>query len=120
METTHDRDVKWVRKLDTVFVECRSIRHMWEMERFSALRSDEKRVRKPEGASQVIKRVLTCRRCGTVRNDYFGRNSRRGMFERIRSEYAYPRGYTFIRAKHDLARPISSDYNADLFRREGG
>ena len=115
------RDVKWLKSLDTNYIECRSIRHIWAMDRFSAVDAEESaKVHKPEGASQVIKRVLTCMRCGTVRNDYFGRNSSRGMFERIKSEYAYPKGYTFVGAKHDLPRPISSDYNSELFRREGG
>lgn len=115
-----ERDLKWLRSLDNDFIECRSIRHRWEMSRFSALSPDERKVRKPEGANQVIKRVLTCTRCGTVRNDYFGRNSKRGMFERIKSEYAYPTGYVFRGAKHELERPTASDYNSDLFRREGG
>ena len=115
-----ERDLTWLRTLGDEFVECRSIRHMWEMERFSALTPDEQRVSKPEGANQVIKRVLHCLRCGTVRNDYFGRNNQRGMFQRIKSEYSYPKGYTFVGAKHDLPRPVTSDYNSDLFRREGG
>ena len=93
---------------------------MWEMERFSALTPGESKVRKPEGASQVIKRVLVCRRCGTIRKDYFGRNAKRGMFRRIKSEYGYPANYLFVGSKHDLDRPEPGDYNAELFRREGG
>ena len=115
------RDVKWLKTLDTNYIECRSIRHTWAMNRFSAVNAEESaKVRKPVGASQVIKRVLICDRCGTVRNDYFGRNSSRGMFDRIKSEYAYPKGYTFVGAKHDLPRPISGDYNWELYQREGG
>ena len=117
MNDPQDRDLKWVATLEGDFVACRSIRHQWEMERFAPLSPDEKRVTKPEGASQVIKRELLCLRCGTIRMDYFGRNQRRGMFQRIKSEYMYPRGYTFVGAKHNKLRPMSEDYNAELFRR---
>lgn len=87
------------------------------MQRFAALGPEDKKVQKPEGANQIIKRELFCLRCGTIRSDYFGRNQRRGMFQRIKSEYQYPRGYQFVGAKHDKLRPVSSDYNAELFRR---
>ena len=35
------RDVKWLKSLDTNYIECRSIRHTWAMNRFSAVNAEE-------------------------------------------------------------------------------
>ena len=116
------RDLKWVKTLDADMLACRSLRHSWETYTFKKAEAEDLReMRRPDWANQFIQRTLTCIRCHAVRIDYFGRSGSQtragGRFEKFNVRYVYPKGYTFKKTEHELARPVASDYNWELFRR---
>lgn len=112
------RDTRWVKALDTEYLQCRSMLHAWKIESFRLAETEEQRALKGGLLfKQVIKRDLTCLRCGTVRTDFFGRVDARFPFEKIRSRYAYPQGYRFYQAEHKLDRPMSADFHTALYER---
>lgn len=117
-------DEAWLKDLPPDFLMCRSIRHQWDLADFRTMTAEEAReVSKPAGIQQMILRELTCLRCPTIRQDFFGRTTRKklngGPFSKLFSRYKYPRGYTFVGKEHDLERPSMEDYHRETFRRWG-
>lgn len=114
-----DRDVKWVKGLDRHFLECRSLRHAWRLDKFQTVARDETSI-KVETSAQLIQRRLYCLRCETTRIDYYIRNAKDRLngFRRHSSRYVYPKGYTFKGSEHALQSPSINDYVFESYRRE--
>lgn len=112
------RDLLWVRGLDQDFLECRAMRHSWQMNKFDYVPEDEVTITVDSG-SQVIRRQLECTRCWATKVDYYVRTSRADLngFQRHSSRYIYRKGYTFKRSEHELANPRPNDYIFESFRR---
>ena len=114
------RDLDWVHRLDGSWLQCRTLRHSWQVDSFQAVPDDEQ-IRTPRWVQQVIRRVLWCTRCDTRRVELFGRSmSDKGKlkrFQKFRTQYVYPKGYTFRRVDHDGDRPVNNDYTWEQYTR---
>jgi hypothetical protein len=112
------RDTEWVHRLDPQFLECRSLRHAWDLNKFEVVARDDISIR-VDPSAQVLSRRLTCRRCSTVKLDYYVRENKQNLngFYRHSSRYLYPKGYTFNKKEHELDSPKPNDYIIESFRR---
>lgn len=109
----------WVENLPDHFVDCRSMRHAWKRESFAAASDEELSLRYiPRQFNQVIKRELTCMRCGTNKVEFFGRSIERLRdFERFSVNYSYPDNYLWNKKRQDGDKPTNRDANREMFLR---
>jgi hypothetical protein len=110
---------EWLNKLPYSYVACRSIRHAWIMHGFQVATNEEREtVTVPANFNQVIKRELSCSRCGANRVEYFGRDSHMLRdFSKLVTRYTYDEGYTYVTKEHSDERPKNRDFNRELFNR---
>lgn len=120
-------DQAWLEGLARGFVECRALRHSWEIKEYR-LATEEEVDAIPSllhiaGAAafrrdyrQFIARNVVCQRCQTVRVEMFGRKNpnKLGQFDHLFRHYYYPKGYRY-RGEED--RPRQPDFNLELLNR---
>lgn len=107
------RDIAWVQKLPNDFLQCRTLRHMWDITSFEYV--DDYRGKRRDLTATVVRRLLMCRRCDTTREDFFEMKGTR--FTKLGSRYTYQFGYKFVHDEHEADRPNSEDFNRVLYER---
>lgn len=108
----------WIEQLPANYVKCRSLRHAWDPTEFRRVDLEEiANYMVPRQYTQVVKREVTCMRCGVVRLELFGRSQEvLKDFERFTAAYHYPEKYLWDKDV-DETRPTFRDANRELFRR---
>lgn len=118
--TSDNRDLGFVKKLSNEAVQCRSLRHQFDLEYFgrvSGLKEFDSKF-----SPTTIVRISVCRRCGVNKEDFFNpANASRlamGMdFVSFYRRYRYPSNYSWKSSESSKDRPVNGDYNLELYRR---
>lgn len=114
-----NRDIKFVEKLDQDYVECRSLRHQFNLTYFGPIRSIPNF--KSRFAPSTIVRQAECARCGVLKEDFFNpTNASRASlglsFTSFHRRYRYPTDYEWD-STSGKERPTNADYNFELYKR---
>ena len=120
-----NRDTAFVKGIEGDYLECRTIRHAWDIEHLGMAADLLDAADIPYGYRGAMIRVLECTRCGMQRHDFLTGLSRRparladmGDFVVYARRYRQPKGYLWD-GSTELDRPINADYQRELFARAG-
>lgn len=120
MTTRTDRDLGFVTDLNSRYLQCRTIRHQFELTYFGPASGLKDFTSKFVGA--IVIRQAKCRRCGILKEDFFNApNANRAAmglkFTAFHRRYRYPAGYTWSKAESGGEKPTAGDYNLELYTR---
>lgn len=121
MAETGERDLRFPEKLDHDFLECRSLRHQFNLVYFGPIRGLPPDLQ-PRLSPSTIVRQAECNRCGVIKEDFFNPTnaSRASMgltFTSFHRRYRYPPGYQWDGLNSTKERPTNADYNYELYKR---
>jgi hypothetical protein len=95
--TTEDAYLASLANMPEAYLDCRSTQHRMNVtDSFRIVDTRTEHGARPHmGHTLYAKRVLTCDRCGMVRNDFYAISSRRGhnFLTKINATYEPPEGY---------------------------
>ncbi len=113
-ESIYEDQVRRIKDMYQPYLECRSLRHSWQMEDLRAARPGE--VPPSLAGKQVVVRTSTCRRCRGVRTDFFTRTfGTLRRFTKALSRYDMPPAYLWRDLKSGLPAPDQWAYTDVLF-----
>lgn len=115
-----DRDQGFVSKLEGEFIECRALRHQFDLIYFGVANRIPD-FKSSHGPSVIVMQA-GCRRCGVLRemffNPYNAAKAAMGQeFVSFSHRYRYPTGYTWKKSESSMERPVHSDYAYEMFNR---
>lgn len=121
-DTPLERDLTFVRTMNTSYVMCRSMRHAWDLEYFGVVEGAPYPVTTIFSASAII-RVTQCIRCGTRKEDFFGLNQAQRVqtgepLKAFYRRYRHPDRYLWKRSDtNEVDRPLTYDFTEELYNR---
>lgn len=125
MASSKDRDLRFVEKLTEEYIECRSIRHQFDVNYFEAIRGIPDFKPPRQMSPSVIVLEVQCLRCTLVVQHFFNPTnaSRLSMglpFVAFTKRYIYPAGYGWSSKESSKERPTPADYKQELYNRFRG
>ena len=120
------RNIKFAQSLSEDFLDCRTLRHAWQRMTIRGWVENsgdepEVKVRWKIDWKELLVQKLACKRCGTEKFEYFGRQPKEPhKFPNIRKisvRYVYPEGYSYHSSESIYDRPALTDYYEESVQR---
>lgn len=117
-----ERDEEFVRTINTAFLQCRTLRHAWDLIYFGEAENAPIPATTELFSASTIIRQAKCLRCGTLKENFygFGEIAKRRAIEEwspFYSRYRYADQYEWHKKPDGLDRPAARDFTQELYTR---